>query len=694
MFGFHGNSSYCAIPDSVNGSPSRIASSAAIAPSSGTRSSRMPPEHGSIGPEAIKVPAAMSVRRLAGEGPETTPASPWQRLDLKLMSPAVAPGSTISHYRIEAELGRGGMGVVYRATDTLLGRAVALKVVHAEPLAHESAAEARGRFLREAQFAGAANHPALVTVYGFERVNDDAVIVMELLEGETLAQQLARKQPWTPVHTAMLLAAVADGVAEAHRIGIVHRDLKPGNIMLLPDGRVKVLDFGIAGLAYKATESGPVVGTVEYMAPEQVTNGSVGPAADVFALGAIAYEMMTLERAFGVGSTEQIALRVAGDDPPLIADSRAAEQRFGPMRPILERMLRKSAQARYADGSALLDALAPIAYQMSPESGVIVPVTYIDPASGPLTGSVNFPAPKKALPASLVAALAASVAIAIGAAALYAFGGQLMGRMAGVTPIAPPAGAGGSIRARPAPVAPAPAPAPITPPVVVRRDTTPLVALPVKPVEHRVLVSSIDVTPAGATIRRLGGDRRTFKDHAELSITAGDSVQLSIEHPKYDTRRVWYKGRPLRIALGSGTGTVTLRSNMVSTVELRSTDGSENVLASGQTPLTTKLAPGTYRATFRARSFDDSTRMINVKDGSESIVSIAYVATGTLMVEIIGGAAATLRVDGGDARPAPAEFPALSPGRHVVSVERGGLIARDTVVIFPGRRTARKVVAP
>ena len=619
-----------------------------------------------------------------------------------MMSPAVAPGTTISHYRIEAELGRGGMGVVYRAMDMLLGRAVALKVVHAAPLGNESAADARARFLREAQLAGAANHPALVTVYGFEQVDDDALIVMELLEGETLAQQLGRRQPWTPVHTAMLLAAVADGVAEAHRIGIVHRDLKPGNIMLLPDGRVKVLDFGIAGLAHKPTDKGPVVGTAEYMAPEQVTNGSVGPAADVFALGAIAYEMMTLERAFGVGSTAQIAARVAADEPPLLADGRVAEQRFGPMRAILERMLHKSPGSRYADGMALLEALTPIAYTMSPESGVIVPVTFIDPASGPLTGgvyplTVRTPTP---MPTALVAALAATLAIAVGAAGLYAFGGPLMGRMAGVTPVVP------ATRSRSAPPQAAVAPSPAAlPPLTARPDTATSLRPPVvtrasssvtpgAPGERRILVSSIDVTPPGATIRRLGGDRRSWRDHAELSVAAGDSVQLSIEHPRYDTRRVWFAGRPLRISLGNGTGSVALRSSIPSIVELRSTDGNETLLASGPTPLTTKVAPGTYRATFRVRSFDDSSRTVQVKDGAEAVVFVAYLATGSLFVEVASGNAATIRVDGGEARPAPAEFLLLSPGRHVVTVERSGQFVRDTVVIFPGKRTVRKVVAP
>ncbi len=599
------------------------------------------------------------------------------------------PGSTISHYRIEAELGRGGMGVVYRATDTMLGRPVAIKVVHPTPLPNETLADARQRFLREAQMAGAVNHPALVTVHAYEQAGDDALIVMELLEGETLAQQLARRQPWNAVHAAMLLAAVCDGVAEAHRRGIVHRDLKPGNIMLLPDGRVKVLDFGIAGLAERSDTpvSTPLIGTVEFMSPEQVMGGHAGPAADVFSLGSIAYEMMTLERAFGGGSAEQIAARVASGTPPLLENMAMAELRFGVLTPIIAKAMDKDPKRRYPDAAALGEALMPIAYQLSPESGVVFPITPLGD-TGPVTGVVT-PVSSK-LPTWLVVALSMTMAVALGAAALYAFGGGFLGRQA----VTPPAMA----RVR----MPAPAPM-LTPPVVaaspavaapaLKVDTPKVDApLPMAPVQ-RMLVSSVDVVPEGATIRRIDGDRKQWRDHAEVTVNSGDSVQLAIEHPRYSSRRIWFKGRPLRVVLGGGTGTAILKSPITAFAEVRATDGSDRVLAQGQTPLTVKLAPGSYRAIFRARSFDDSTFTLVVREDEERTLTVGYAATGAVRIEITNGAA-TVRIDAGESRPAPADFLALSPGRHVIVIERGGSVVRDTVVVFPGRTITRRMAAP
>src|SRR3954470_6433332 len=215
----------------------------------------------------------------------------------------------IAHYRIVCKLGEGGMGQVYRARDERLNRDVAIKVL---PPALSGDAQYMARFEREAQTLAALNHPNIAAIYGIE----SGAIVMELVEGEALPCP-------TPLDTAIEYARqIAAGLEAAHEKGIVHRDLKPANIRVTADGRVKILDFG---LAKSATETGPVVssasptisptlslamtqagmilGTAAYMAPEQARGKPVDRRADIWAFGLVLYEMLTGKQLFGAGDT-------------------------------------------------------------------------------------------------------------------------------------------------------------------------------------------------------------------------------------------------------------------------------------------------------------------------------------------------------------------------------------------------------
>lgn len=291
----------------------------------------------------------------------------------------VAPSApTLGHYRLDAELGRGGMGVVFRALDLRLGRPVALKVVHRSvaEAAGLSLADLQARLKHEAQLAARILHPNVVTVFAYDEVGDDALIAMELVEGQTLADLLARGHRWAPLDVARLLVQVADGVAAAHALGIVHRDLKPANLILTNDGRCKVLDFGIA----KATSSdfAPAVsrttfGTVQYMAPEQVLGRPVSAATDVWALGAIAYELTVGVPAFGDGAAVTIGMRVAGEEPPYLTDPALAEQIFGRLTPVVQLALRKRPEERYPHAAAFRDALAGMVHHGAP--GSVSPVS-------------------------------------------------------------------------------------------------------------------------------------------------------------------------------------------------------------------------------------------------------------------------------------------------------------------------------
>jgi serine/threonine protein kinase len=216
-------------------------------------------------------------------------------------------GTRLGDYEIQNLLGAGGMGEVYRARDVRLRREVAIKVL---PAAFASDADRLRRFEQEATAAAALNHPNILAVYQMGTYEDAPYLVSELLEGETLREQIKRGR--LAVRNAMDYAIqIARGLAAAHEKGIVHRDLKPENLFVTKDGRVKILDFGLAKLTQPTdgfdhaaptlgdvTEPGVVMGTVGYMAPEQVRGQAAGYRADIFAFGAILYEMLAGKRAF------------------------------------------------------------------------------------------------------------------------------------------------------------------------------------------------------------------------------------------------------------------------------------------------------------------------------------------------------------------------------------------------------------
>ena len=231
-------------------------------------------------------------------------------------------GRTVSHFRVLELLGAGGMGVVYRAEDTRLRRTVALKFLLPQFVLDDSAKE---RFLLEARSAAALDHPNICTVYEVGETEDGQLyLAMALYAGETLSARVAREGPLDTREALAIARQLADGLACAHAAGIVHRDLKPGNLMVLPDGMVKVLDFGLAkAKGHTLTRSGVQLGTVAYMAPEQICGDAVDGRTDLWALGVVLYEMLTGRRPFEGERDISLAHAIVNDAPPRPSALRA-----------------------------------------------------------------------------------------------------------------------------------------------------------------------------------------------------------------------------------------------------------------------------------------------------------------------------------------------------------------------------------
>ena len=246
-------------------------------------------------------------------------------------------------------LGRGAMGVVYRARDSALARTVAIKTIALAGDAKERDVH-EARFMQEARAAGSLSHPAIVTIYDVGREADTAFIAMELVEGRDL-KDLIRESSLTPSRSVEIAAAVAEGLAAAHERGIIHRDIKPGNIMVLADGRVKIMDFGIAHMhePMVKTQTGVLLGSPQYMSPEQIVGQAVEYRTDIFSLGLVLYEMLTGSKAFEGEDIPELMFKVA--NLPATPPSHVAPDVPAVVDFIIARALKKRAEERYASAA-------------------------------------------------------------------------------------------------------------------------------------------------------------------------------------------------------------------------------------------------------------------------------------------------------------------------------------------------------
>ena len=288
-------------------------------------------------------------------------------------------GRTVDHYKIESKLGEGGMGVVYKARDTRLGRFVALKVLPAGKLAD---AVRKQRFVQEAKAASALNHPNIVTIYDIRSEDGLDVIAMEYIEGTTLEESIASApKGFAPRQLLRFAVQIAGAVANAHAAGILHRDLKPSNIMVTTEGRLKILDFGLAKLMDREevgadaptavdrelTGEGIVVGTPSYMSPEQADGRPLDRRTDIFSFGSILYEMATGRRPFIGGSAISTVAKILSEDPPPPAELVPGIPQE--LEKLILRCLRKDPARRYQSMADLKVALEDLESEPAPATG-------------------------------------------------------------------------------------------------------------------------------------------------------------------------------------------------------------------------------------------------------------------------------------------------------------------------------------
>ena len=271
---------------------------------------------------------------------------------------SLATGTRLGLYEVLSPIGAGGMGEVYRARDTKLGREVAIKVL---PEEFSQDSERLARFEREAKLLASLNHPNVATLYGHEESNGQQLLVMELVEGETLAERIARG-PIPADEAIELFLQIAEGLEAAHEKGVIHRDLKPANIKITPDGKIKILDFGLAKAfspeedgsqessqsptLTKGTALGAIMGTASYMSPEQARGKSVDKRTDVWAFACCLYETLTAHKAFDGETITDILAAVVHKEPSF---ERLPVRLPAGVERLLRRCVEKNARDRYHD---------------------------------------------------------------------------------------------------------------------------------------------------------------------------------------------------------------------------------------------------------------------------------------------------------------------------------------------------------
>jgi serine/threonine-protein kinase len=578
----------------------------------------------------------------------------------------------IGRYQILGELGRGAMGVVYHALDPSIGREVAIKTIRfADVTNAEQRVQQRERLFREARSSGILSHPGIVTIYDIAEQGETAYIAMEFVSGSTLEQLMSAKEPLEPAFISSILRQTAAALDYAHHKGIIHRDIKPANIIVTEAGIAKIADFGIAKIsaADQLTQTGLIVGTPNYMAPEQVQGKPVDGYADQYSLAVVAYEMLTGDKPFVAEHLTTLVYQIVCEAPP---PAQRLNPSLGPrIEGVLHRGLSKKKEERFPTCTALVDALE-AAFAATPDwkslgRGASLnlptmaepPQDHADSAAAPATAPpsekppVTLPPPARSLPAphapareeqelpSRVIPILITLVIGGGLAVGAYYGRQW-------------------IYGESAPVAPEP------PKPALKQETPPpkAVPAPVPPARN-------EPEPADQTAPEASPKLNPEADHEKLPEPPTSSRPAPA--PRVPREPI----RPPRI---------------VTSVELpvRSQPPGATVMLDGLpgtacvTPCVLKAATGEHTIFLTLPGYKTLSRSVTVHDTTVDLPVLDLVqARGVLMVQSKPDGA-TIMVD--DTRwpvPTPAQV-TLPPGRYRITVEKGNLKALQTIEIRDG----------
>lgn len=534
----------------------------------------------------------------------------------------------VGRYRIVGELGRGAMGVVYKAQDPAIGRFIAIKTIRLNELTDASERERmRDRLFREAQSAGLLSHPGIVTIYDIAEQDGLAYIFMELVNGPQLDEMLRAPQPPGKGTLLSLFRQVAVALDYAHKKGIVHRDIKPANIMVHEDGTAKITDFGVAKIvSQQMTQAGTIMGTPNYMSPEQVQGGEITGKTDQFALAVIAYEILTGEKPFAAEYLPTLLYKIVREEPTpprRLNPTLSPEVEF-----VMRRALAKNPAIRYETCAEFVDALAAACNA----SGDWVPLPRGTSANMPTAGSQG----------GFAATLAETIA------------------------------------------APLPAPAPAPPPAVIAPPAPPApLAPPAPPVERAPLVKPNQVARnallavAGLTAIGLGiyffwpGAQAPAPQPAPAAEAAAPPSQpVPAPEPPRTTEPAPPRAAaqaPAQPAAPAAPSEATFTLNTAPSRAEATFDDKPEVRCT--TPCNINLALGRHTLTIRRQGYRETQRVFSLPNEPGLIVSLEA-ASGTLAL-VTNPAGLTVIIDGQEqTRKTPANF-ALPVGEHRVQVNRG-----------------------